>query len=121
MNELIKIADQQFYYSTIDKGFESFSQKENCAIIIDENYFVEFLKNADDFIGSNINQLIIISESVHAVLDQLEGVNVLLVAAVSFEDAVRLAILGEALSKEVVCVPKEDIAFVTKVLSNMSN
>ncbi len=119
MQELIKISGQQFYYSTIDKVIESCSQKENCAIIIDENYLDEFLKNGDNVIGSSINQIIIISESVNTVLSRLEGVSVFLLAAVSLEDAVKLAILGEALSKEVVCVPKEDAASVTKVLAGM--
>jgi hypothetical protein len=119
MQELIKISGQQFYYSTIDKVIESCSQKENCAIIIDENYLDEFLENGSDVVGSNINQIIIISESVNTVLSQLEGVSVFLLAAVSLEDAVKLAVLGEALSSEVVCVSKEDAASVMKVLAAM--
>ena len=119
MKELVKISGQQFYYSTIDKVIESCSQKESCAIILDENYLDEFLENGGDIIGSSINQIIIISESVNAVLSHLEGVSVFLLAAVSLEDAVKLAVLGEALSNEVVCVSKEDAASVMKVLAAM--
>ena len=119
MQELINISGQQFYYSTIDKVIESCSQKENCAIIIDENYLDEFLKNGNDVIGSNINQIIIISESVNTVLSRLEGVSVFLLAAVSLKDAVKLAVLGEALSKVVVCVPKESANAVTDILKGV--
>ena len=119
MRELINISGQKFYYSTIDQVIESCSQKENCAIIIDGNYLDQFLKNGDDVIGSNINQIIVISESVNTVLSRLEGVSVFLLAAVSLKDAVRLAVLGEALSKVVVCVPKEEASSVTEVLAAM--
>ena len=119
MQELINISDQLFYYSTIDKVIESCSQKENCAIIIDENYLNEFLVNGNDVIGSNINQIIIISECVNTVLSRLEGVSVLLLAAVSLKDAVKLAVLGEALSKVVVCVPKGDANSVAEALAGM--
>lgn len=71
-------------------------------------------------IGFNINQLIIIiSDSVNTVLAQLEGVSVFLLAAVSLKDTVRLAILGEDFSKEVICVPKEDAVAVMEVLSEI--
>ncbi len=120
MQKLIKISDQQFYYSTIDQVIESCSQEEDCAIIIDENYLDQFLENGGDVIGTNINQVIIISESVNTALSKLEGVGVFLLAAVSLEDAVRLAVLGEALSKEVVCVSKEESA-VTKILNEITD
>ncbi len=120
MQELIKISDQQFYYSTIDQVIESCSQKENCAIIIDEYYLDEFLKNGGDVIGSNINQIIIISECVRNLLSNLKGVSVLLLSAVSLEDALKLAVLAEALSKDVVCVPKEDEAAVSKHLKELT-
>jgi len=121
MQELINISGQQFYYSTIDKVIESCSQKENCAIVIDENYLDQFLEEGNNVIGSNINKIIIISESVNTVLSQLEGVSVLLLAAVSLKDAVKLAVLGEALSKVVVCVSKEGANAVADVLSEIAN
>lgn len=55
-----------------------------------------------------VDQIIIISEDVNTALSRLEGVSVLLIAVGSFEEAVRIAIFGAALSKEVVCIPKED-------------
>tara|TARA_B100000809_G_scaffold60199_1_gene56735 strand:- start:6856 stop:7224 length:369 start_codon:yes stop_codon:yes gene_type:complete len=120
MLNLLDISGQKFYYSTIEEVIESCSQNENCAIIIDENYLEEFLVNGNDIIGPNINQIIIISDSVNTVLSKLEGVSVLLLAAVSLKDAVRLAILGEALSSVVVCVPKEDKESVIKILSEVA-
>ncbi|MFB0924650.1 MAG: hypothetical protein QMB65_05120 [Vicingaceae bacterium] len=120
MLDLLDISGQKFYYSTIEEVIESCSQKENCAIIIDENYLEEFLANGNDIIGPNINQIIIISDSVNTVLSKLEGVSVLLLAAVSLKDAVRLAIFGLALSGVVVCVPKEDKDSVLKILSEVA-
>lgn len=99
---------QQFYYSTIDQVIERCSQKERCAIIIDESHLDEFLTKGENIIGECVDQLIIISENVNTALAQLEGVSVLLIAVGSFEEAVRVAILGTALNKEVVCIPKED-------------
>ena len=120
MQELINISGQQFYYSKVEEGFDSCSQKENCAIIIDENSLETLVKNGDNIIRSNVNQLIIISKSVNAVLSEMEGVSVLLLAAVSLKDAVKLAVLGSALSQNVVvCVQGEDARVVVEVLTEM--
>ncbi len=43
-----------------------------------------------------------------------------LLAAVSLKDAVKLAVLGEALSREVVCVPKGDANDVSEILAKMA-
>ncbi len=108
MKELINISGQQFYYSTVDQVIERCSQLERCAIIIDESHLDEFLTKGGNIIGECVDQIIIISENVDTALSQLKGVSVLLIAAGSFEEAVRVAILGTALSKEVICIPKED-------------
>ena len=121
MQELINISGQQFYYSTIDQVIDSCSQKENCAIVIDENYLDEFVQNKNDIVGDSINQIIVISDNVNTVLSRLEGVSVLLLAAVSLEEAARLAVLGEALSKDVVCISKEDKNTVIEVLVGITN
>ena len=116
MKELINISGQQFYYSTIDQVIERCSDKEGCAIIIDESHLNDFLNKGDKIIGECVNQIIIISENVNTAITKLEGVAVLLIAANSFEEAVRVAILGEALSKEVICIPKEDESTVGQII-----
>ena len=108
MKKLIKISDQQFYYSTVEEVIERCSQMEKCAIIIDEGHLNEFLSKGKNIIGEWVDQIIIISENVNATLSQLEGVNVLLIAAGCFEEASRIAILGTALNKDIVCILKED-------------
>lgn len=108
MKELINISGQQFYSSSVDQVIERCSDKENCAIIIDESHLDEFLSKGENIIGKCVNQIIIISENVNAALSKLEGVVVLLIAVNSFEEAVRVTILGEKLSKEVICILKED-------------
>lgn len=108
MKKLINISGQQFYYSTISQVVERCSQKEKYAIIIDEIHLNELLDKGSKIIGQCVDQIIIISKDVNAALAQLEGVSVLLIAVISFEEAVRIAILGTALTKEVVCIPKED-------------
>lgn len=121
MQELINISGQQFYYSSIEQVIESCSQKENCAIIIDEGYLDQFFENGNDLIGSNINKIIIIGESVNTLLSQLEGVSVLLLAAAGLKDALKIALLGEALSKVVFCVSKEGANAVAQTLSEIAN
>ena len=54
-------------------------------------------------------------------LSCLEGVDVLLLAAVDINEAVRLAILGEPLSKEVVCFSKESVDAVSVILAKVEN
>ncbi|MBL4593561.1 MAG: hypothetical protein JKX68_07080 [Flavobacteriales bacterium] len=116
MKKLINISGQQFYYSTVDQVIERCSQKEKCAVIIDESHLDEFLAKGKNIIGECVDQIIIISESVDTALSQLEGVSVLLIAAGSFEEAVRVVILGTALTKEVVCIPKEDESSVGQII-----
>lgn len=116
MKKLINISDQQFYSTKIYQIVESCSQKENCAIIIDENYLEEFVKVGGEIIGNQVNQIIIISETLNAAFSLLEGVSVFIVAANNLEEAVCIAILGEALSKEIICVQIEDEQKVMEIM-----
>ncbi len=118
MNELINISGQQFYYSSLNELTGRWSQKEKCAIIIHESYLDDFLTNHRNIIGES-GQIIIISENVNKALSQLEGVNVLLIAVESFEEAVRIAVLGSALIKKVICLPSEDEHTASTVLNAM--
>ncbi len=113
---MINIGAQQFYYSTIDQVIERCSQENNCAIIIDESHLGEFLTKGVNVVGKCVNQMIIISENLNTVLSQMGGVSVLLIAVGSFEEAVRIALLGEALIKEVICIPKEDENTVREII-----
>ena len=95
---------------------ERCSQKEKCAIIIDESHLDEFLTKGVNIIGECVNQIIIISENVNTALIRLGEVSVLLVAAGSFEEAVRIAILGASLNKEIVCILKEDEKIASDII-----
>ena len=108
MEELINIGDQQFYYSTIDQVVDKCSQKERCAIIVDEHHLGELLAKGEPIIGKCVNQIIIISDKVNSALEQLENKDVLLLAALDLQEAIRFAILGEDLNKHIICVPKVD-------------
>lgn len=119
MKELINISGQQFYYSTVDQVIERCSLEGRCAIIIDESHLNDLLTKGGNIIGGCVDQIIIISENVNTVLSQLEGVSVLLIAVGSFEEAVRVAILGTSLSKEVICISKEDEKTVEKLLMKL--
>lgn len=116
MKKLINISGQQFYYSSIDQVIEQCSQKEKCAVIIDKIHLDEFLDKGNKVIGKYVDQIIIISENVDTALAQLEGVSVLLIAVMDFEEAVRIAIFGTALTKEVICIPKEDEKTVGNII-----
>ena len=116
MKELINILGQQFYYSTVDQVIEKCSQKERYAIIIDESHLDEFLTKGENIIDEYVDHIIIISEKINTAAARLEGVKVLLIAAESFEEAVRLIILGAALNKEIVCIPKEDENTVGEII-----
>ena len=118
MKELINISGQQFYYSTLGELVGRWSQKEKCAIIIDESYLEEFLNNEGNILDES-GQIIIISENVDSALAQLEGTNILLIAVGSFEEAVKIAISGSALSKKVICLSKEDEKTVGKILDGL--
>ncbi len=119
MKELINISGQQFYYSTIDQLIERFSQKEKCALIIDNNHFEELIKNGVNIIGDNVNQIIIISGNMNAALIQLIGKDVLLMAADDFIQAAHFAIFGEALSANIICCVNQDENSVKTILSGI--
>jgi len=118
LKELNNISGQQFYYSTLAELAGRWSQKERCAIIIDESYLDEFLSSDGNIIDES-SQIIIISENVDSALSQLEGVNILLIAVGSFKEAVKIAISGSALSKKVICLSKEDEKTVGNILDGL--
>ena len=120
MKELINISGQQFYYSIIDQVIERCSQKENCAIIIDENCLDEFMDNAKELVGISVNQLIINSKNLNKALVQLEGANVLLTSVGSLEEAVKISICGIELSKHVVCISEKSESEVGIVLESIA-
>jgi hypothetical protein len=107
MKELINISGQQFYYSTIDQVIEGCSGNKKCALIIDEQHWEELMSKGQNTIGECINQIIIISDNVNNAVKDLEGVGVMVIAAGSLNEAVRIAIFGAALSQEVYCIPNE--------------
>ena len=43
MKGLINISDYQIYVSTVDQAIEQCSQKERCALVVDENCVDEFI------------------------------------------------------------------------------
>lgn len=119
MKELINISGQQFYHSAIDQLIERCSQNEKCAIIIDEDHLDELLKKAIDIIGKNVNQIIIISDTINKALEPLIDKDVLLLATNSFEHGTRLAMLGSALSKTVICVLDEDTEKLKEIIKGV--
>jgi len=118
MKELINISGQQFYYSTIDEVIGRSSQKEKGAVIIDESYLRQFLTEGGNMIKETC-QIIVISENVDSALSLLKGINVLLIAAETFEEGARIAIFGNMLSNKVICIPKEDEKTVNEILQAM--
>ncbi|MGB0882146.1 MAG: hypothetical protein ACPGSO_04275 [Vicingaceae bacterium] len=120
MQKLVKILDQQFYYSVIENIHTLCSQKEISTIIIDDIYFDELLEKSKNSIGSNINQIIIISENINQIISKLVGLDVLLLAAQDLEEAINLAVLGEPLSNSVACFVKESEEVVSAILTEMT-
>ena len=118
MKELVNISGQQFYYSTINQVIGRWSQKEKCAIIIDESYLDEFLTESGNLIRE-LNQIIIISKHVNTAIKSLQGVNVLLIAVDNFNEGVKIALLGNNLSNKVICVPKEDENVARKIMDEI--
>jgi hypothetical protein len=116
MKELNNISGQKFYFATIEQLKDRCSQKEKCAIIIDEDHLKELLTFGLSVIGECVDQIIIISENVDTALVQLKDEDLLLLSIDSFEDAVRLAILGSIFFHDVICILKEDENVASEIL-----
>lgn len=115
MEKLIKIAGQQFYYSTV-KDLEFF-QKEKCAIIIDEIHLDELLNSRTDLIKGCVSQLIIIVDELNVIQQRLKNENVFLLAATNFEEAIRFAVLSVELNTDVICMPKKSKEELSEVMN----
>lgn len=120
MNELINILDQQFYTANIDQVIEHCSQKEKCALVIDENYLVEFLSRSEGIVGESVNQIIVISENLNAVFPLFEDEKVLLISAINVEEAMKIAVFGAELSNDAVCVSDQDASELKSALKLIS-
>lgn len=118
MIELINISGCKFYYSTIDQVIERCSQMKKRSVIIDENYLEEFLKS-NNVVGLCINQIIIISKNVDKALSQLEGRNVLMISAGSFEEAIKISLFGVELSDGVICIVDREESDVQEVINEI--
>jgi hypothetical protein len=116
MNKLINILGQQFYTANIDQIIEQCSQKEKCALVIDENYLVEFLSRSEEIVGKSVNQIIVISENLNTVFPLFEDEKVLLISAINIKEAMKVAVFGAELSNDVVCVSDQDASELKSVL-----
>ena len=116
MVALHNIEGQQFYYSTIIQVVEKCSQKEKCALIVDEIYLNELLTKGINIIGKCVNQIIIIGDNINSVQQQLSDKNILLIAADTSVQAIQYAILSAELNEEIICIPKEDEKTTSEII-----
>ena len=120
MDMLIDISEQQFYSAKIDHLVEKCSQKERCAIIIDEKELEEFISKSKAIVGKSVNQIIVISENLNTVHPLFEGEKVLLISALNYEEAVKIAISGVELSQQVICIADKEDSVLKRVIEEIS-
>ncbi|MDG1476684.1 MAG: hypothetical protein P8Q14_06035 [Vicingaceae bacterium] len=117
---LIDISGQQFYSTTIDQLAEECSQKERCALIIDEKELTEFTSKSKTVVGKSVNQIIVISESLNAIHTLFEGEKVLLISVLNYEEAVKIAVSGVELSQQVICIADKEGSELKRVFEELS-
>ena len=120
MDMLIDISEQQFYSAKIDQLVEECSQKERCALIIDEKELEEFISKSKAVVGESVNQIIVISENLNAVHPLFEGEKVLLISALNYEEAMKIAISGTELSQQVICIADKEDSELKRVFEEIS-
>jgi hypothetical protein len=123
MNELVNIPGQQFYSSTIDQAIGKCSQKEQCAIIVDENCLAELIARGKEVVRKSVNQIIVVSGNLNAVYPLFEGEKVLLISAVSVEEAIKFSVFSAELSSDVIYVSDKkeaELQHVVELLSEVS-
>jgi hypothetical protein len=116
MEELINLSGQKFYYSNVEVLIQKCVQFDKCAVIIDEHNLVELLDKGMDLIGDKIDQIFIIGENLNNALIQLQDKEVLLISANNLRKAISYAMLNVEITKEIVCVPKENKTDVGKII-----
>jgi len=119
MEKLIKIAGQQFYYSTIKDIVNQKIKVGKCAIILDEED-LEVLINSSSILGNEVSQLIIIGKSLSRSYHQLKGKNILLLSANDLDEAIRFAILSVELNKNIVCTSKGSKDKVKEIMEELA-
>ncbi len=107
MEPIITIKNQQFYYTEVNELVD-FSANNKCAVIVDESKLQAFFNAGVKFGEAHITQIIVISDTLNSVMENLKNEDVLVISATSFEEAIRLAIHSTELNEKVVCVTKED-------------
>jgi|GEM_PF-2070117 len=118
MEKLIKIAGQQFYYSSIKDVVGQSTQIQKCAIILDESDLDTLISNLS-ITSDGINELIIIGDSLNIPIESLKDKDVLLLSATNFEEAIRLAILSTELNNNIVCSSKGSKNKVGEVMEKL--
>ena len=102
MEKLIKIAGQQFYYSSIKDIVDQGVQNQKCAIILN-GADLDVLLESPPVFKNGVNQLIIIEKNLNSSITKLQGEDILLLAADNFDEAIRLAILSVELNNNIIC------------------
>ena len=120
MIELINISGQQFYAFKTDELIKVSNRKDKCAIIIDENNLAEFISRSIDLIRESVSQIIIIGKNLNNVYPLLKEEKVLLISALSFEEAVTFSVLGVKLNSDVVYISNKKEVELRKLLEFLS-
>jgi len=123
MKALINISGQQFYSSTIDQAIEQCFDKENCAIIVDENCLAELMVKGEEAVRESVNQIIVVSENLNTVYPLFEEENMLLISAVGVEEAIKFFVFSAELSSDVVYVSEKkeaELQHVVELISEVS-
>ena len=103
MEKIIELSGQHFHFSKDEKLVENCSSLNNCAIIIDEDNLNNLIQNGDKIIGSNVKEIIVITNNLNPFFEKLISKNILLIKAISLNDAIsRIAINSKSFTSDVV-------------------
>lgn len=113
MEKLIDTNGQSFYSTTIETVAGSINTENNSAVILAGNDLSLFFEHANQLIGKNINQIIVIGENVNNLYNKVKDIkNVFIISAASIKDATKIALNSSSISKNVI--------YITSVSSNQS-
>ena len=105
MEKLIDIREQAFFYSTIERFVESCDDMNKCAVILSKSDVVKFCNTATNFLGKNVNLVVVVGSDVNELFDRIKKYNnVMTIAATDVKNATRIVLNSSQLIKNIIFI-----------------
>lgn len=107
MKEVTNIKEQTFFATNVSE-FTGFEGEGKHAILASGASVLKLIESGANFSAAGLNQIIVIGDQISDIISKLIGVDVFVVGAQSWEQAIDLAAQSAELNNRIICIEDDE-------------